>query len=135
MKLKDLVSIAISIVAILITISLFYLEDPENISSVTIAIFVTIISISMISAIVAYILSGWEKISKKVKDNKLTLERIDKSLKLKELYTDMEKRMSILEKIFEFKNKKAQTGIDPRIIFWVILAILLLLLAKSLGYF
>jgi|ETNmetMinimDraft_2_1059921.scaffolds.fasta_scaffold10026_3 hypothetical protein len=135
MEVKDLISILISIVAILITIGLFYLKDTENISLITVTIFVTIISVSIIGIIAAYILSRWENIIKKVEYNRKSLEEIGKSIKLKESYTDMEKRVSILEKLLELNNKKGQIKIDPRILYWILLATLLLIFAKSLGYF
>ena len=63
------------------------------------------------------------------------MNEINKSLKPDEFYNNMEVRLRVLEKLSEKKGKKAQTGIDPRIIYWILLLILLILLLKSIGLF
>jgi len=48
----------------------------------------------------------------------------------------IEKRIAIMEKLINtFINKKAQLPIDPRIVVWIALIILLLLFLKSAGVF
>lgn len=134
MEIKDIISIAISFIAIVVTIALFYFQEPENIPPVAIILSVTIISFSLVGFIIIYILSRWNDLSRRVENNKKEILEIKKSLKLHELYNDMEKRLSILEKLLESKNKKGQRGIDPRILYWIILLILLYLLLRSIGF-
>ena len=72
--------------------------------------------------------------TKDIKDTKRELEDVKKDLNFKEMYNKMEVRLSVLEKLLEklLKGKKGQ--IDPRIIIWIILLILLFLFLKSIGF-
>ena len=133
MKIKDIIGIGISIIAIVVTITLFYINDPENISPTAVILSVTIISISFIGLIIIHIYSRWGRLSQRIGDNKKDIIEINRSLKLHELYNIMDKRLSILEKLID--NKKAQVGISPHIIYWIILLILLFLLFRSMNIF
>ena len=135
MEIKDIISIALSVISVVITILLFYIQKPENITPLTIILSVTIISFSVIGFLIIYIWSKWRDLVKKVIENKKEMNEINKSLKPDEFYNNMEVRLRVLEKLSEKKGKKAQTGIDPRIIYWILLLILLILLLKSIGLF
>ncbi|MAH06690.1 hypothetical protein CMI38_00385 [Candidatus Pacearchaeota archaeon] len=133
MEIKDIITIAISVAAILVTVTIFYLQEPENISPIAIILSVTFVSVAIIGMTMISIWSRWNYLSFRISSNKNEIAEINKSLKIRELYNNMEKRISILEEII--KNKKAQTGIDPRYIYWIVLLVLFLLLLQSLGYF
>ena len=57
------------------------------------------------------------------------INKIKTSLNYHQLYSNMDKRLSVIEHIL--KNKRG--SIDPRILFWILIAILLYLLLKSVG--
>ena len=73
-----------------------------------------------------------------IKNNASEISNIKKSLNFQKLFVGMEKRVIVLEKLIDKilygKNRKGQT-IDPRIIFWILLIILLFLFLKSIGFF
>ena len=64
------------------------------------------------------------------------IEEMQKALKVKELFNNMEIRLNVVEKLLDkLYNKRGQLNIDPRIILWILLIILLLLFLKSIGLF
>jgi len=58
-------------------------------------------------------------------------EHIKRSLNFKELFDAVDVRLRVLEKLME--RKKGQLGIDPRVLWWILILILLYLFLKSIG--
>ena len=132
MDVKDIVSIALSALALIVTIIIFYVQRPENIKPETIIISVIIIIFSIIGLFLIYIWSELRGLTKSITENKMAIKDINKSLNFNRLYNKMDVRLKVIEKLL---NKKGQAGIDPRILYWILLIILLLLLLKSVGLF
>tara|TARA_Y100000310_G_C20322319_1_gene641317 strand:+ start:298 stop:699 length:402 start_codon:yes stop_codon:yes gene_type:complete len=133
MKTKDIIGIGLSIIAIIVTLTLFYLRESQSISPTAIILSVIILLVAFIGVIITTIRSRWNILSSRIASNRKEITEISKSIKLQELYNNMEKRVSILEKLID--NKKAQFSIDFQYIYWIILLILLFLLFKSMNVF
>jgi hypothetical protein len=128
-KIIDTFSLFASILAILIPTIIFILSSPENITPIAIIIFSAIGIFLLIALFSFYFYSRWKNLCDEIDKNKKENQEIKKSLNLNKLFNDMDIRLKVLEKLII--NKKAQ--IDPRILLWVIIAILLYLFLKTMG--
>ena len=66
-----------------------------------------------------------------VQNTKSEVDAMKRDLNLKKIHDDMEVRLRVVEEFF--KRRKGQFVIDPRIIIFIILVILLILFLRSLG--
>jgi quinol-cytochrome oxidoreductase complex cytochrome b subunit len=137
-KRKDLTSLIISSIVMIITLFSFFFTSSEEIPPQTYIIFGIIVVVILLGFFIFAIIQKWNGMNSKITGNQEQISEFQKSLNTKKLYDDMDKRISILEnlinKLFLGKNKKGQ-AIDPRILFWILLIILLLLFLKSIGIF
>ena len=78
--------------------------------------------------------SRWNDMNRNLQKTNKDIEDIKKHLNFRMLWNKMDVRLQVLENLFLKKNKKAQV-IDPRIIVWIILLILLYLFFRSVGFF
>ncbi|MAG02888.1 hypothetical protein CMI42_06120 [Candidatus Pacearchaeota archaeon] len=131
-EIGNTINLLISIVALLIPIIIFIFSSPENITLLMIMIFSTIGVFLLISYILIYFFSRWREYSGDLSKIKKDNEEIKKSLNLNKLFNNMDVRVKVLESLILNKNKKGQ-HIDPRIIIWIIVIILLYLFLKVSG--
>lgn len=135
-KKRNLTSLILALIAGIITLVSFFTQ--EEASSQTYILFGIIVIIVFLGLGAISIINKWSDMNKRISNNSTEVDEIQKSLNTHKLYNDMDKRMQVLEKLFDKlvipKNKKGQ-GIDPRILFWIILIILLILFLKSIGVF
>lgn len=135
-EIKDLVSIILSILALIVTIFFFFVNSPDNITPQTYIIFGILILLILVGGFVTYLTSKWKRMSNLVDNNKRDIEDIKKAFDFNKLYNDMNVRLNVVETMIrELFNKKGKRGqIDPRIIFWILLIILLILFLRSIGF-
>jgi len=119
-------NLIIGIFAIVISFALFFVSSPEKITPQTLILFGIIAIVLLALSFITYIISKWNKMNNDIENNKADMVEIKKAL--------LDIRLSILENLFNKKGKKGQ-AIDPRIIGWALLLVLLYLLLKSLGIF
>lgn len=127
MELRDVVSLVLSIVALVIPLIIFIVSSPEMINVLNITIFVSIGILLIIFSFFVYFISDFNKTKDMVYNNSFEITKMKKSLKDKDLLKDMDVRLRVLESL----NKKGQ--IDPRIIYWILILILLYLFLKTAG--
>lgn len=133
---RDLVSIILSIIALIITIFFFFVSSPDKITPQTYIIFGTIIILIFVGGFITYVTSKWKRMINIVENNRREVEDIKKAFDFNRLYQDTDTRLRVVESmikmLFEKKGKRGQ--IDPRIIFWILLIILLVLFLRSIGF-
>ena len=129
-EIKDLITICISLITLIIPLMILFVNPPEKISPQTYVVFIGIILLILIGVYSIYIYSRWMQIIDDIKENSRAIKEMNKSLNLYELFNKMDVRLKVLEELI-FKNKKGQIRIDPRIIFWILLIILLLLFLRT----
>ena len=134
LEIKDVISLILSLFTLAIPIMFFFISSPEEITIQTTIIFGVIILFILIGSFLYYIYVKWQNMNYNIHKNKAEIEKIRESLNIKELYNNMNTRIKLLEFSNKIKNRKAQI-IDPRIIFWILLIILLLLFLNSIGFF
>ena len=90
----------------------------------------------IISTVISYIYNQWTKINQIAKINKNRIDKLEEDLKdIKSLF-ELDKRIAIMENLIDrLISKKAQVRVDPRIVIWIALIILLLLFLKITGIF
>jgi hypothetical protein len=130
----EIANLFIGIIAILLSIVFFVFTNKQAITIQTLVIFGIIALVLIFLSFITDIISRWNKINKNVDENKRDITDIKKSLYFKDLFNGMDVRLKVIEKMFDKNNKKAQ-AIDPRIIGWILLLLLLYLLLKSVGFF
>lgn len=134
--IKDIITILIGIISIIIPSYFLFMTSPDEIKNQMIIVFTSIIIILIIGTVISYIYNQWIRLNHNVKINKNKIEKLEKDLKGVELSFKLDKRIAIMENLIDkFINKKAQLQIDPRIIIWIALIILLLLFLKTAGVF
>ncbi|MBS3091961.1 hypothetical protein J4466_00930 [Candidatus Pacearchaeota archaeon] len=127
--LRDIVSLALAFISVVIPTIFFIISSPDKITNQTLIIFGIIVLSIIIGSFLTYLYSRWKRMSKEI-------EEMQKALKVKELFNNMEIRLNVVEKLLDkLYNKRGQLNIDPRIILWILLIILLLLFLKSIGLF
>ncbi|MBI2629991.1 hypothetical protein HYW76_02730 [Candidatus Pacearchaeota archaeon] len=90
----------------------------------------------VIFIIFLYFIRGrYKKMCNDIDINNKNIEDVRRDLNFNELFSKMDVRLRVLEELFKRKNKKGQFVIDPRIILWILLLILLYLFLKSVGFF
>ena len=131
----EIINLIFLIMSVVIPLIFFILTSPAEIKTQTYIIFGIIALVLIAGGFVTYVVSKWTSMMRDVKTAKTDIEEIKKDLIFKDLWNKMDIRLNVLENLFfNKKNKKAQT-IDPRIIIWIILLILLYLFLKSIGFF
>ncbi|MEK6889450.1 MAG: hypothetical protein AABW80_05080 [Nanoarchaeota archaeon] len=130
----DIITLLIVIITAVIPLVTISQTSPDKIATNTYIIFGIIVLVLLIGSFIIYIISKWNKMNKDIEGTKKEVEEIKRDLNFKVLWNMMDVRIKVLEKLFDRKNKKGQM-IDPRIIFWIILLILLYLFLKSSGFF
>jgi len=134
-KRLELINTFALILSIIIpTISLL-ITSPEEIKTQTYIIFGIIVLVLVIGGFTTYIISRWKKMNKDIHYNKIEMEDIKKDLNFKELWNSIDVRLKVLENMMLYKKNKRGQAIDPRIIMWILLAILIYLFLKSMGFF
>ena len=120
-KTRDVTSLIVAIIAMIVTLASFLTQ--ENLSPQTYILFSAIVVVVFLGLGVVSIVNKWNEMNQKIEENSKTMEELQKSLKDKELYNNMDKRVSIVEKLADKilfgKNRKGQ-AIDPRILFWIL---------------
>jgi len=130
----DIIGIIIAVTSVIIPIVFFLQTSSEEIKSQTYIIFGVILIVLILITSFTYIISKWNKMSKDVLYTRRELENIKKDLNFNNLSNDIKVRLTVLERLLDMKkNKRGQ--IDPRIIWWIILLILIFLFLKSIGVF
>lgn len=132
-KVMEVINLIAIFLSIIIPVIFFFITSSEEIKSQTYIIFGIIIFVSMGIGGITYIVTKWKIMGKDIGDTKKEIDEIKKDLNFKELWNSMDVRMRVLESLIK-KNKKGQS-IDPRILMWILLAILLYLFLKSIGFF
>jgi len=134
-KIKDIISIVIGLLSLFIPFYFFFITSREDIQGITIIIFVAI-SIVLVVFIGSYsVVWKWRLMGGDVQKNKKEIFELRKDLNLKNLFNEMDVRVKVLEELFLKKNKRGNVPVDPRFIFWILMAILLYLFLKSVGVF
>lgn len=134
-KTLEIINIIFVFISLIIPSIFFFMTSSEKIKIQTYIIFGIIILALIIGGIISYFISKWKKMGKDIYHVKKDINEMKKDLNFKELWNNMEVRLRVLENIlFNKKNKKGQS-IDPRIILWILLGILLYLFLKSIGLF
>ncbi len=124
-KLNDIITLFLSLSALIIPLVIFFLTSPEDVSAQALIIFGIIVIVLFLGLFGFYFYSKWRNIIRSVNE-------IRNSLKEKKLYDDMDVRLRVVESLLKV-NRKGQ--IDPRIIFWIILIILIFLFLRAVGIF
>ncbi len=127
MEIKDAISLVLSAAALLIPLIIFIVSSPEAITSSLIIVFSSIGIFLLVFSFLVYFISRFNEINADLRKNNQDIEGIKKSLKYKDLFKDMDVRLRVLETL----NKKGE--IDPRIIYWILILILLYLFLKIAG--
>lgn len=128
-----IINLFVAIIAMVVPTVFLFLNSPENVKNQTYIIFGAIMVVLIIGASMTYIISRWKQMGKDIKATKTELEDVKKEFLFKEMFNKMDVRLSVLENLLGGKNKRGQM-IDPRIVFWIILLILLYLFLKSIGF-
>jgi len=128
MEVKDTVSLVLSILALVIPLIIFIVSSPEMITFNMLIVFIFTGIFLLIFSFIIYFIPGWRNINIDLKKNRRDVEEIKKYLKFSDLFKDMEVRLRILE-----ANRKKKAQIDPRIIYWILILILLYLFLKFAG--
>ena len=136
-NLKEFITLAIALISIIIPLYFFYITSPDEIRNQAVIVFIGISIVLLISIPIIYFYSQWSFLIRKVLQNSNEIKKLEKDLKDIISSFELEKRLSIMEKLIGniIKNKRSQIRIDPRIIIWIILIILLLLFLKTMGVF
>lgn len=129
----DFISLLIAILSLIIPLVSFLLSAPNEIKVQSLIIFGIMVMAIIIFSFIYFIYRGYRNISYDLKDNRKEIDEIKRSLNYKELFSTMDVRLRVLEKLLEEKNRRGQ--IDPRIIWIIIMLILLYLFLKSIGIF
>jgi len=127
MEVKDTVSLVLSILALVIPLIIFIVSSPEMITSSLIIAFSAIGIFLLVFSFLIYFISKFKEVGDNLRKNNQDIQEIKKSLKYKDLFKDMDVRLKVLETL----GKKGQ--IDPRIIYWILILILLYLFLKVAG--
>lgn len=132
-EIKDIATLSIAIIALVIPTIFFFVQSPNNVSTSSYIIFGIIILFIIISSFLFYFFNRWKVLNNDV-------NRIKRDLNIKELYNNMDVRLKVVESLLDklvikSNSKKGQFNIDPRIIFWILLILLILLFLKSVGLF
>lgn len=135
MENKDKVAntIVILLTAMSVAIPLFSIvrTSYKEISAQQYIIFIGMILFIVIGFILYSFHSKWSQMKSSIESNTRKIISIKKDINFKELYNNMEKRLSILEAL---RNSK-RGQLDPRLPFIIILSLLLYLFLKSSGFF
>ncbi|HLC31732.1 MAG TPA: hypothetical protein VJK51_03615 [Candidatus Nanoarchaeia archaeon] len=131
LEVKDVISIFLGLIAVVIPVFFFFISSPEEITFQTILIFGLISVLLLVGSIGYYLRGRWRMMHDLLMKHGRETEHIKRSLNFKELFDAVDVRLRVLEKLME--RKKGQLGIDPRVLWWILILILLYLFLKSIG--
>ena len=134
MKVKEIINLVVMLFSLIAPLAFFVLTSPEEIQTQTYIIFGLIALFFLVGGFITYMFSRWNDMNRNLQKTNKDIEDIKKHLNFRMLWNKMDVRLQVLENLFLKKNKKAQV-IDPRIIVWIILLILLYLFFRSVGFF
>jgi hypothetical protein len=133
-KTLEIINFIALILSIIIPVVSLLIASPEEIPPQTYIIFGIIVLVFIVGGVITHIISRWKGMTKEISNTKKEMDDIKKDLNFKELWNKMDVRLTILEKMFDKKNKRGQS-IDPRIIIWMLLGVLLYFFLRSMGLF
>lgn len=132
-EVKDVVSTALASITFLVSAVYLLFTSPPEITSTMLITFGIIVVVILFGSVFIYFFSRWNILKRDIAESNNSLEEIHKSLNLQKLFNDMDVRLRVLEELIKSKSKKG--FIDPRIFYWIILIVLLLLFLKFAGLF
>lgn len=123
------------VIAALIPIYFLFKTTPSQITSTAVVIFGIIIGVIILIVIFSFIYQRYKNMSNGIINNKNELNEIKKDLNFKELFNQLDVRVRVLEQLLKMNNKKRgkEGQIDPRIIGWIILIILVILFLRQIS--
>lgn len=128
-----IINLLVAIFAVLIPAIFFYLTSSEEIKTQTYVIFGVMAVVLLLGVFMIYIISKWKQMVKDIKLTKSELGDIKKELNFKDMWNKMEIRLNVLEALYK-KDKRGQV-LNPYVIWWILILILLYLFLKSIGIF
>jgi len=120
-----------SIIFAFIPLVYLLITSPSQVTAQAMSYAISIFVIAVILFAIITVINGWNKMKTDIKKNSEDIGEIKKLLDFHNLFSDMKYRLSTMEQ--KLKNKRGQ--IDPRIIIWILLILLLYLFLKSIGIF
>ena len=114
------------------TIPIYFLfkTSPKEITAPAITTFGIIIGLFLSIIIFTLIYNKYKGMNEEININKENINEIKKHLNFKELFSNMDVRLKVLEKLL---NKKGYLDIDPRWIMLALMAVLLILFLRQMG--
>lgn len=136
-KTINRIGLFIAIIAFVIG-TYFQINPPQNQTEKTVALafFIIIITYVGLYFVINWVVSIIRTYINKINSNEKEIIEINKKLDSEMKFNNIDKRLSILEKLEELntkKKKKGQLSLDPRIVILIILAVLMYLYLKALG--
>jgi len=117
---------------LLTTIPVYFLfkTSPKEITSSTLTIFGIIIGVVISITIFTIIYNKYKEMNEEIKNNKENINEIKKHLNFKDIFTKMDTRLRVIERLMD---RKGQINIDPRWIMLGFLIILVILFLRQIG--
>ncbi len=106
-------------------------SSPAEVTLQALVFFGFIVGLMSMGIIFTSIYQNWKKMRNDIDGVKQEINEIRASLNLKQITDSMNVRLQVVETLL--KKKKGQMGIDPRIIIFIFLLILLYLFLRSIG--
>lgn len=123
-----------------VPVFVLYKTTPTKITAQALIIFGIIIGVFLVAIIFSFVYSKYKKMCKDIEGNKKDLQDIKKELNFKSMFNKMDKKVEVMERVMDkivigkiSKIKSRKGMIDPRVMIWIILLILLYLFLKSMG--
>lgn len=135
-KITDLFIQITSLIIMIVPIYFLLKTTPKEVTSQVLITFGIIVGLVSLIFIFSFIYSKYKKMCNDIKINKDDMKEIRKDLNFMELFNNMDKRISVLERLFDkliSKSKRGNFVIDPRIIMWLLLIFLLFLFLRQMG--
>jgi len=143
---KTLLDIFLQLTALIFTIIPVYIilkSSPQDVTTPILVIFGTILGVFILGIIFNFIYSRYKKAITDINENEQNLKllrdemhQIRKDLNFERMHNSLDVRLRVIETLLDDRNKgnkKGQLGMDPRLVIWIILLILLILFLKQAG--
>ena len=135
--IKEIITITIGVISLIIPSYFFFITSREELRNQAIIVFIGILIFLIIGMTVIYAYTRWSNLTQTVNSNRNKINQIEEDLKDTKSSFKLDKRMAITEELIDkfIKNKKAELNIDPQVVIWIGLILLLLLFLKTAGVF
>lgn len=136
MQMKELVgkiNALLLLVSTIIPAYFLFKTSPEEITGQAIIVFGVILVTLLTMVFFGYGYSKYKHIINSLDDDKVQIKEIKRYLNFKKTFSDMDVRLRLIEEMI--KNKKGEIEINPMIVGWIFIFILLLLFLRQVGFF